>query len=394
VNDADVVVVGGGIGGMTAALLFADLGAQVTLLERVDAPAAVGAGILLQPNGLAVFSALGLGDALEAAGHSPRTSALRTASGTRIADLTPPDTGQPWDHLLALRRSRLHEILVDAVTDRSGIEFRFGCEVTATRADGTVELRWRDRSGTLTADLVVGADGVGSAVRRSQRFGARVRDTGARYVRGLVNGAGLDLEGEYWTRAGLFGGAPVGDMTTYFYASVTAPPVAAAVVAGDLAALRATWASALPAAAPVLDRVRAFDDLLINDVTRVDCDRWHDGRSVLLGDAAHAMAPTLGQGANSAIVDAAVLTEELSAGDGFAEALERYSSRRKAAVTRVQNHADRLATMSTISHPWLRILRDTGLRAVALLPASAARLAEMVQQEDPAELHRTVAQRR
>jgi 2-polyprenyl-6-methoxyphenol hydroxylase-like FAD-dependent oxidoreductase len=170
--------------------------------------------------------------------------------------------------------------------------------------------------------------------------------------------------------------------------------VATAVAARDLAALRRAWVDALPVVASVLDRVRGFDDLLINDVARVDCDRWVGGRSVLLGDAAHAMAPTLGQGANSAIVDAAVLTGELSADQTVSEALARYTSRRQRAVGRVQNHADRLTTMSAIGHPWLRALRDTGLHAAALLPGAAARVAGMVQQEEPAELHRTVAQRR
>lgn len=393
-NDADVVIVGGGIGGMTAALLFADIGADVTLLERVDAPAAVGAGILLQPNGLAVLTALGLGEALAGAGYRPRASALRTAGGAKIADLAPPDTGRPWEHLLALRRSRLHEILIDAVAGQSRIVTRFGADVTATRADGTVELRWRDRTSTLTADLVVGADGVGSAVRRSQGFGARVRDTGARYLRGLVDGTDLDLEGEYWTGFGLFGGAPVGDGTTYFYAAATAPPVATAVAARDLVALRSAWRDALPAAVPVLDRVGGFDDLLITGVERVDCERWVDGRSVLLGDAAHAMAPTLAQGANSAIVDAAVLTGELSVDRSVAEALARYVARRQRAVRRVQDHGDRLAAMSMIGNPWLRAFRDTALRVVARLPGSVPRLAGMMQQEDPADLHHTVAQRR
>jgi 2-polyprenyl-6-methoxyphenol hydroxylase-like FAD-dependent oxidoreductase len=393
-SDLDVVIVGGGIGGMTAALLFADIGAQVTLLERVDVPAAVGAGILLQPNGLAVLTALGLGGALAEAGHRPHRSSLRTAAGATIADLSPPDTGHPWDHLLALRRSDLHQILIDAIAARSGIATRFGAEVTASRAGGTVELRWHDRVSTITADLVVGADGVGSAVRRSQSFGAHVRDTGARYVRGLVDGTDLDLEGEYWTRFGLFGGVPVAGATTYFYAAVTAPPVATAVAARDLHALRRAWAGALPAAATVLDRVRAFDDLLINHVTRVDCDRWVDGRSVLLGDAAHAMAPTLGQGANSAIMDAAVLSGELSVDRPIPEALARYESRRRRAVRRVQDRADRVAAVSAIDHPWLRGLRDAILRAAVHLPGATTRLAGVMHQEDPAALHRTVAQRR
>lgn len=394
VSGADVVVVGAGIGGLTAALLLADIGAQVTLLERVDEPGDVGAGILLQPNGLAVLDALGLGEVLERCGRVPGAAALRDERGTVIADLTPPDNGHRWDRLLAMRRSDLHHILLTAVAARSAIGTRFGAHVSSARSDGTVELRWRDRVSSITADLVVGADGVGSAVRGSGAFGARTRETGARYVRGLVEGAGLGIEGEYWTRLGLFGGVALDDSTTYFYAAATALPVAGALMARDFDGVRAAWSAVLPAAEPVLRRVTAFDSLLVTDVVRVDCKRWVDGRMVLLGDAAHAMAPTLGQGANSAIVDAAVLAAELAEQASVSGGLARYSARRRPAVRKVQDRADRLAALSGVRAPLLRAGRDAILRAAAERPGAAARLARAVQQEPPDALHAAVTGRR
>ena len=75
----------------------------------------------------------------------------------------------------------------------------------------------------------------------------------------------------------------MGDGTTYFYAAATAPTVAAAVVAGDVDALRRCWATVLPLAGGVLDRVGSFEALLVNEVVRVDCARWADGRLVLVG---------------------------------------------------------------------------------------------------------------
>jgi 2-polyprenyl-6-methoxyphenol hydroxylase-like FAD-dependent oxidoreductase len=381
-----VVVVGGAVGGLAAALLLARAGATVTVLERVAEPAAVGAGILLQPNGLAVLAGLGLDGQLEEAGHRMGgAGVVRSATGTPLAQVRVPDFGAGLDHVLALRRSRLHELLLAAVRSaHPAVALRLGTEVTGVARDGTVRFEAGGVAGDVAGDLVVGADGVGSVVRAGGDFGARARPGGATYLRGLVPGDDLGLEGEWWTPLGLFGGAPMGDGSSYFYASATRPPVAAALAASDLAGLRAGWAAALPLAGRVLERVQGTGELLVNQVVRVDCERWNDGRLVLCGDAAHAMAPTLGQGANSALVDAAVLAVEL-AGDGPPEAaLARYGARRRPAVRRVQDTADRLARLADLASPPLRRARDVLLRAASGFGSD--RRVRAFQQEDPARL--------
>jgi len=185
---------------------------------------------------------------------------------------------------------------------------------------------------------VVGADGVGSVVRETGGFDSRM-SAGSTYLRGIVEGWSDPLAEEYWTRLGSFGHAALADHTTYFWAAADAPAVADAVGGRDLASVIEQWRRVLPAAAGLLQKVPSFDDLLVNTVRRVDCRRWFSGRLVFLGDAAHAMAPNLGQGANNALVDAVALTEKLATAPSLMQALVRYDQSRRPRTRRVQNMA-------------------------------------------------------
>jgi 2-polyprenyl-6-methoxyphenol hydroxylase-like FAD-dependent oxidoreductase len=386
-----VVVAGGGIAGMATALLLAKAGASVTVVERVAAPEAVGAGLVLQPNGLAVLRALGLGEALERGAHKLGNGlALRDASGGVLLCPVVPDFGFGLDHVLAVRRSHLYGVLLAAVEGCPAITMRLGAEVTRAHPDGRVETYGPSGARVVAGEVVVGADGAGSTVRHHGGFGASVHLSGARYVLGLVPGADLGLDGEYWTRLGLFGGVPVDRASTYLFAAAGAPAVAQAVSRCDLSAFRALWTRVLPPAGPALDRVASWEELLVIEVRRVDCERWVDGRLVLVGDAAHAMAPNLGQGANSALVDAAVLAVGLAADQPVEQALSRYTERRRLAVRRVQDGADRLARASRLSNPMLRRLRDGALRRLGRAERWMDRQTRSVQQEDPAWLYAAV----
>lgn len=385
-SPTDVAVVGGGIGGLTAALLFARHGATVTILERIREPREVGAGLLLQPNGLAVLDGLSLAGEIEALGYRTTGAPVKRADGRTILDVRFPKFGAGLDHALAVRRSRLFATLLDAVQESPSITAHFGAVVTAVRRTGELNAQTRSGQTSLRAGIVVGADGAHSVVRRCGDFAAKVWDTQTRYVRGIVDSEDLGLEGEYWSGLGLFGGAPLGDGTTYFYAAAHDAHIATALESKDLARLRERWAGALPIAARILHRVRSIDDLLVNDVVRVDCGRWVDGQVVLLGDAAHAMAPTLGQGANSAIVDAAVLVAELAGARSSAEGLAGYVARRQVAVRKVQDAADRLTRLSRMRGRIPVAARDRLLRLLGASPTLSMRQAHLAQQVDPADL--------
>src|SRR4051812_5852892 len=128
-SNGTAIVVGAGPGGSAAAILLARSGRDVTVLERVATPAAGGAGILLQANGLAVLYGLGLRDALRDRAHEIRGGAIRNHHGHVLLQTRVPDFGDGLDHLLALRRSHLATVLTDALAAEPNVELRTGAEV-------------------------------------------------------------------------------------------------------------------------------------------------------------------------------------------------------------------------------------------------------------------------
>jgi 2-polyprenyl-6-methoxyphenol hydroxylase-like FAD-dependent oxidoreductase len=311
-----VVVAGAGISGLAACLVLSHVAARVTLVERLERPAEVGAALALQANGMVVLDRLGLLGTVQAAGVRIERMNIRNVNSRTLLTATIPDLGGGLDHALAVRRTDLHTILLDAVAGRHCVRTRFGCTVVGADPTGTATIRCSSGGlETLSADLVVGADGVSSAVREAGGFNSRV-SAGHSYARTVVQSDVTPWLEEYWTRLGSFGHAPLGHGLAYFWVAAQAPPAADAVARGD---------------------------------------------------AAHAMAPNLGQGANGALVDAVVLAEQLVSGVTAEEAVQRYDRIRRPAVRRVQDVAGVLQSLCALGSP-LAHVRDAVLAAGTLVP--------------------------
>ena len=387
---ARYVIVGGGIGGPAAALALAAAGLPVTLLERSAAPDPGGAGLALYPNGLAVLYGLGLRDPLTRAGHLARHGEVR--AGRRAHRVPVPDYGHGLDHVLTLPRAAMHRVLHDAAV-AAGIDVRFGHEVLGVERSGRIEVRAPDDGGTydIDAGLVIGADGVGSAVRDAGTFGARRTPTRGLVARALVPGDPFGgAATERWAAEGLALGAPMGDGRSYVALSASGGPLRRALAEGDLPTLRALAVRMLPEAGAALARVGEFGDLLITPVVTVTCERWHDGGTVLLGDAAHAMPPHLGQGANSALLDAYVLAEELVRGQAQEAAVARYACRRRPAMARTQRMVrTAMFAAERLTAPAVRQSRDALMTAAFALSRLRSPVTPLLQ-EDPARTYTAV----
>lgn len=389
---ADITVVGGGIGGLTTALCLTRAGATVTVLERTPQARPVGAGILLMNNALSVLTGLGLGERLRNSGHCVRSATLHGAGGAVLSTIPVQDFGPGLDHALMLRRSVLHSTLLEAVEDEPRATVMLGTSVRSATTGGKVRFDGANGAAELVSDLVVAADGVHSTLRGCGDFGGRIRDLEALSIRGMVpveNPALATLQ-EYWSSIGVFGGAPMGDGSTYFFTSGTKHPLPQLVALGNLGEFRRAWREALPCIGPVLDAVGEFGELHVTNILRVDTNTWTDGRLVLLGDAAHAMPPNLGQGGGSAILDAAVLAAELATEPDQNLALRRYEQRRRPAVAAAQDRACRLFNLTEVPRPAISGLRNLGIRLAAKLPTRSSGTG-LMQEHPPSLFEQTKA---
>ncbi|HUS68408.1 MAG TPA: NAD(P)/FAD-dependent oxidoreductase [Kofleriaceae bacterium] len=324
----DVGVVGCGTAGAAVALFLARAGHEVTVYERVPEPGPVGAGILLQPTGQAVLARLGLLDEVRAQGSPIDRLWCRRRNGKTLVDLHYAEIGDGVGLGLGIHRGVLFQALFRALRAEPRAALRLGTSIESL--DG------------LGHDLVVLADGAESAAQRVPALGARSRGypwgalwfvarDPARAIRSHLHQV---VDGAH-TLLGLLptGLAPgTGEPVVSLFWSIRCDAVDA-WRAGDLDAWKRRVLELEPLAAPVLDQIRAPGDLLFARYADVRLRRWHGERVVVLGDAAHATSPQLGQGANLALWDAMVLADHLATpGRGIGAALAAYSAARRAHI--------------------------------------------------------------
>ncbi len=341
------LVVGGGIGGLSLAWELVRRGLPVTVLERTAEPAPVGAGIIMNPNAMRVLEDNGLAPALRARGwpylardthdHRGRLLARRDYRPLYAAGRLAPGT--------LVHRAHLHAVLHAALP--AGV-VRFGAAVAAVEP-AAERVRVATEAGErLEADLLVGADGIHSRVREAVFGPTRPVYLGYRSHRMVVeNRDALAHFTEFLGRGRRVGLVPISARELYVWTTFNSAPGAADVGLASVAGFRALFA---PFTDPRV--VRAFEQLtstagvLCTDIEEVRQPAWVRGRVVLLGDAAHALTPNMGQGAGMAMEDAAVLAAELAAvADGrrsLPAALAAYESRRRPRVELVMRLSRRV----------------------------------------------------
>jgi 2-polyprenyl-6-methoxyphenol hydroxylase-like FAD-dependent oxidoreductase len=373
------VVVGAGIAGLTAAIALRQRGWQVEVLERAETVGPAGSGLSLWPNGLRGLDALGIGMAVRDRATAATEAGMRDPSGRWLARTDIAGVRDRYGDLVMIHRTELFDILCGALGEGRLRLASAVHEVEITERG----VRIRHSRGTSDADLLLGADGINSTVR-SLHWPDALPPAYAGYTawRSIVTPpAPVHSGGETVGRGERFGIGPLGDGRVYYYGSASVP-AGASSANGELAELRrrfGEWHEPIPA---LLDATEPAT-LLRHDIYELPpLDTYVRGPIALLGDAAHAMTPNLGQGANLAIEDAITAAALLDRHRDIPSALTEYDRVRRSRVEPLQRLSRRMGAALQMSWAPAALLRDAIMRLTPVGPALRG-LAPVVTWEPP-----------
>ncbi len=328
-KNLETLVIGGGIGGLTAAIALRRDGHNVTVIEKDPDWAVYGVGIIQQGNVLRAMKQLDLLDDYVAAAVGFDFVAIHAPDGTQVAKVPSPRLVEGYPANVGIARPALQKVLGDR-TIAAGADVRLGITAHSIDDDGEgVTVRFSDGTDGRY-DIVIGADGVYSDTRQKILPDAEKPEyTGQAVWRyNLPRPAELDSLHVYNGPTGV-GLVPMSDELMYMYVTTPEPGNPWYDKNGLAQVMREKLAGTAPQIRELAESIADDDGVVYRPLEGMLVrGAWHKGRVVLLGDAVHATTPHLGQGAGMAIEDSIVLAEELAKAESPEEAFAAYRERR------------------------------------------------------------------
>lgn len=359
-----ISIVGAGIAGLTAAIAFQNAGYFPLVFEAAESLKPVGAGLGLAANAIKGFDRLGIKDQVIKRGRVLPSFTIMDEGGKTI---TQTDSGKVSTKFgldnFTIHRASLHEVLLSKVSTEQLVT---GKRCVGYRVGGNGKahiLEFADGS-HHESDVVIVADGIHSSLRQKFVPNSQPRYAGYTCWRAVIDNAALKIDDSYevWGRKGRFGVVPLADDRLYWFATVNSAANNPRFKGFSVADLK-SWFDGYPAETrEILDRTP--DNALIwNDIIDIKpIPRYAFDNVLLVGDAAHATTPNMGQGACQAIEDAAVLQDELMRGGSIQEIFQRFERRRIKRTHFIINQSASVGKVAQVSHPLIIGIRNAVFR--------------------------------
>lgn len=366
-NRMNGIIIGAGIAGLSTAVALKLKGIDVDVYEASTELKAIGAGILVPPNAMAVLAHYGLADEVKSCGKELNALQVSNFRGEPIST-TPSsyDNNRMPFKTVAVHRGKLQEILLRKVSkERIHLGYQFSGVESAN--DG-VQVSFANEQ-QCTAEFMIGADGLRSRVRQFVMPDAALRNAQQVCWRGVANIQLPDRWNaqltELWGNGTRFGFVPIGPDQVYWYATVTTKLSHGFELASAAESLRKVFSSYINC---VSDIIESTPQDLIIEGSLYDIEplkHWFSKRVLLLGDAAHAITPNLGQGGALAIEDSYQIAEKLVRYSDPGIAFSTFQKARQSRVNRVSNTSWKIGQVANWRSPLLCSARNQLLSKLA-----------------------------
>lgn len=355
-----IAITGGGIAGLTTAIALQRISLNPVIFEAAPVIREIGAGIGLGANAFRALHHLGIDKEVIEAGRDLSAFTIYNEKG-KVLSRTVPGQHRHGPENFAIHRAVLHNILLSHVEPQS---VRTNKRLSDIVTEGEkLRLLFSDGS-TDQVDHLVAADGIHSVVRKKMLPASSIKYSGYTCWRAIIDNSTLQWQqsSETWSRKGRFGMVPLNFDKLYWYACLNTPPGNEQLKKYTVQDLKKHFGGFHHPIAAILDLTKN-EDLVHGDIIDLDpINRFAFGNIVLIGDAAHATTPNLGQGACQAMEDAVVLAQEIKKSSDFSQAIRNFEQRRLKRTHMIARQSRFLGKLAQLENPLAIGLRNTLLR--------------------------------
>ncbi|QFT89799.1 FAD-dependent urate hydroxylase [Bacillus sp. THAF10] len=364
-----VMIIGGGIGGLSAAIALQQLGWNVSVYEKAKELKELGAGIVLSANAIKALEKLGVAEQVRKTGSPVKKAEIRTWDGKLLVNVPVHKQSKLYGtYSYLIYRPDLQSILYKKLKQETVV---FGKKLIRIENDEAKITAIFEDGEEAEGDLLIGADGVHSEVRKSIIGSTPSRYSGFTAIRGISNFEDdrfpVELGGgfEAWGPGKRFGFSHLGSGRIFWFSAINTPQGTMISTEDRKKAALENFKGSFEPIEAVIESTNESDILLHEIFDRSPVKYWSIGRATLLGDAAHPMLPNLGQGGAQALEDALVLSRSLEIyPDNVQQALKMYEKIRIPRTTQVVRGSRAMARLMQLENPLAIHFRNLMLRAM------------------------------